>query len=210
MEELRTPQAHHFIIPLAVSATLFVLAWSDTTPNGWTLALWALGAVGAFWSFMNCIHWATVVRGDYVSRLRELEFKFHPNFLVERIGKMTDYQVKAVRAGRGVIEVVPTLDGPVDYIRGTNVSLYAAWYILIRSTERTVYPINQFMTGTFHLDVMGDHAVDDYQQAKDFHTWLYQMGMGMWGRGNTSMTWTEGWNRERVMQQLGLAEDTYE
>jgi hypothetical protein len=72
-----------------------------------------------------------------------------------------------------------------------------------------VYPINQFMKDTFHMDVMGDHAIDDYTQAKEFHTYCYQKSWGMWGRGNSSMTWTDGWGKEAVMKQLGLEADTY-
>jgi hypothetical protein len=32
----------------------------------------------------------------------------------------------------------------------------------------------------------------------------------MWGKGNTSMSWMEGWDAEKVMQALGLERDTYE
>lgn len=209
MDYIETPKARHFTIPLAVAAALFVWAWSDTTPNGWTLLLWALGGVMSFWFLMNCIHWVTMIREDYVIRKKEIEFKSHPNYLVEVLARMTDYQVRALRAGRSVIEIVPTVNGPIEVIGGTNCTRYAAWYILIRSNERSVFPINQFMKGTFHLDVWGDHSFDDQTQAQEFHKYLYSKGWGMWGRGNSSMTWTEGWSKELVMQQLGLEEDTY-
>jgi len=208
--EDRTPQAHHWVLPLMVGAVLYVWA-SSQEPTSFYTIMTALSGIFFLWFLLNFFHQFILIIGDLWERVRLVNFKFTQNHLAETIGRMTEYQVKALRAGRGgIVEIIPTDSGPVEKVYGTEVYLYTAWYILTHSDEYHVYPINRFQSGTYHMDVMGDHSIDDYNQARNFHTWLYQNGIGTWGRGNTSMSWVDGWSPLKVMAGLGLDRETYE
>lgn len=210
MDELiRQPRARDWALPLMAGAVLYVWASSRTEPTTFTFILTAVSAVFGLWSLGNGIHHVVVIVGDQLRESRELAYKNSQNYKLELLGRMNSEQIKAVRAGRFMIDVVPTDNGPVELIRGTNVTCYAAWYILTHSRDRFIYPINNFKTETYHLDVIGDHSTDDYTQAREFHSWLYQSGLAEWGRGNTSMSWCEGWNPQKVMDGFGWDESTY-
>jgi hypothetical protein len=208
MDDIRTPQAHHFILPLLFGVVLFVWAW-NRTPSTFTLVLMAVSGVLAFWFLMNVLHWLSAVLGEASRQRREMEFKFTENYRWETVSRMNDTQIKAVRAGRHIIEIMPGENGPVEKLAGVECYLYTAWFILVNSTELHVYPINRFQAGTYHFDVLGDMAVDDYRQAKNFHSWMYINRYGMWGKGNTSMSWSEGVTADKVLEALGLERDTY-
>lgn len=209
MMEKPVPQARYWAIPLIVSAVLFTWALTRTEPTTFALVVLAVASGFAVWCVFNWLEWMFDRFGEQRRLNREVEFKFTENFKLETVARMSETQIKAVRAGRQIIEILPGERGPVEKLAGVECYLYTAWYILVNSTDLNVYPINRFQTGTFHFDVLGDMAVDDHRQAKNFHHWLYSHGYAMWGRGNTSMSWNEGWNRERVMETLGLDENTY-
>lgn len=210
MYERKIPQAYNFVLPLMGAAVGF--AWVFTRSGTPTTGVWVtMSLAGAFgvWALFNLVEWVADRFGETIRQGRELEYKFSPNYRLELVSRMTSEQIKAVRAGTQIVEILPGENGPVEKIAGEACYLYTAWWILVNSTEAHVYAINRFQTGTFHFDVLGDASVDDQHQAKNFHHWLYVNGYATWGRGNTSMSWNEGWNRERVMKLLGLEEGTY-
>jgi len=209
MDEIRQPHARDWAIPLMIGAAMYMWASTRTVPTTFSSVVMVISFVFDLWAVFNGIQLIVAVASDQWRENRLVDFKFTQNFKLEVMSHMTEYQVKAVRAGKFMIDVIPTDSGPVELIRGTNVTSYAAWYILTRSTDLHVYPINNFMKDTYHMDVIGDHATDDYTQAREFHSWLYEMGIGEWGRGNTSMSWVKGWNPKKVMDGFGWDEDTY-
>lgn len=208
MDDVRTPQAHHFVLPLMAGALFGVWAYTRP-PSDFSVVLFVIAGVFGVWTLANAVHFLVSVLGYESRQRREIEFRFSPNYRLEVVSRMNSEQIKAVRAGTQIVEILPGESGPVEKLAGENCYLYTAWWILVNSTEAHVYPINRFQTGTFHFDVLGDAAIDDQHQAKNFHHWLYVNGYATWGRGNTSMSWNEGWNKERVMKLLGLEEDTY-
>lgn len=210
MDEFRQIRARDWALPLMAGAAGYMWASTMKEPTTFGAVVLSVSVIFGLWALFNAMHQAFDIGVHLWERVKEMNFKFTQNYKLEVMGRMTDYQIKAVRAGQFIVDIVPTDSGPVEMIRGTNVSCFAAWYILTRSTDYHLHPINNFKQETYHLDVLGDHATDDYTQAKEFHSWLYQNGIGEWGRGNMSMTWVNGWNKKKVMDAFGWDENTYE
>lgn len=208
-DDISTPRGRHWAVPLLAAAVLYTVM-NSLREGTFALVLLAVSAVLGVWSLVNFIHHIVHALTEMRQERRLLDYKFHPNYLAETIQKMNDAQLRAIRFGRNVIELIPGERGPIEKLYGTEVYLYTAWYILKNSTQWNVYPINRFSQGTYHFDVLGSQEVDDYQQARNFHTWLHWYGYAEWGRGNTSMSWKKGYNPDKLMELLGLESDTYQ
>lgn len=203
------PRARDWALPAIVGAMVLVWAGTRLTADLLTWCGYAVGFVFICWACVNFLHHGSVIVGIERRKGRELDFRFTNNHLVEMVASMNSEQLKAIRLGRHVIEIIPWENHPVEKLFGYDVYMYLAWYILTKSTERNVYPINQFQVGTYHFDMLGAHTVDDHQQAKNFHSWLKWMGYAEWGRGNTSMSWEKGYGPEKVLTMLGMNSETY-
>ena len=208
-DDIRTPRARHWALPLLLAAVLWT--WTNSLKAGtFSAVLLAVSAVMGVWALVNGLDHFVRIFGDERERKKMMDYKFHPNYLAETIQRMSEAQLKAIRVGRNVIEIIPGERGAVEKLYGTECYLYTAWFILKNSTQLNVYPINRFSRGTYHFDVLGDQGVDDYEQARNFHAWLKWYDYAEWGRGNTSMSWRQGYGPAKVMALLGLEDDTYQ
>lgn len=197
-------------IPLLAAGIFLVLAetmsFASTTP---TMMLFAFGLVFGSWAVVNFGYQLASAVVAIRNEAREIDFKLSGNYKAEIISHMNDNQIKCLRAGHHVLDIVATDNGPVEKIYGEDVYLYTAWWVLTHSTNDSVYPINRFNPGTYHFDMLGDHAIDDYQQVRMFHVWLCAYEYASWGRGNQSAYFTKGMNPDEVLRRLGMDRDTY-
>lgn len=208
-QDTGTPRARHWAGPLFVSVVaLMSLNFIDTT---WMFVICvAVAFVFGSWAFVNGVHHVGKIFFDLRNAAREIDYKFTDNFAKEILSQMTDYQIKAYRSGHLVIERYPTnRDCTIEKLGGTEVYLYLAWYMLVNSTPYNVMAISRFKSETYHFDVMGDHAVDDYQQARNFTLWLEQNGYAKWSLSNNSATWKKDITPDLVLSHLGMDRSTY-
>jgi hypothetical protein len=203
------PRARHWAGPLAGAVTLSIVSWQ--TGSLLELIGMGLGAVCLCWALVNFLYHAGLILADIRNEYRAWDFRMSENFKAEKIAGMNEGQLKAwMRGGRIRIGVQPGMNGPVEYVNEEPFFLYTVWYMLKNSTNRNICPINQFKQGTYHFDQWGDHEIDDYEQAKAITAYLVRYGWATWGLGNTSATWTNGNNPEKVMEFFGLKMDSYE
>lgn len=212
MIDLRPVRARDWALPLMAAAFFYAVYYSAKTPTVLTLAFYGVTVVLCLWFLINLLHHLASIWTDLYKEKRDVDFLFSQNYLADRIAHMSGDQIKAWRAGMNTIDVFPGISdrGPYYKVGGCECFLYTAWYILCNSTDLHVFPVNRFMTGTYHYDLRGDMSVDDHQQAKNFHQWLYSNGYAMWGRGNTSMNWNNGWNPDKLLEELGISRDEFE
>lgn len=207
--DIETPRARHWAIPLMAGCVLLAIAWFLDSQI-WVMIVGLCGAVLLAWCLVNFVHHVIWVWNTIRNDNRHVDFMLSENFKIEKISQMNPDQLKAYRSGHHVIGVYPSEDGiTIDKIADEEVYLYTAWWILVNSTKDNVYPINNFQPGTFHFDMLGNHAVDDYQQARNFHVWLVRYGYAHWGRGSQSASWSRGFNPDEVLRRLQMDRDTY-
>ena len=210
LDDISTPRARHWAMPMLAAIVMTVLAWRGLAP-GSTLALicYAIALGMGFWWLINFLHHISHAASSILREWRELDFRLSENFFIDRVAGMNEAQLRAIRTGRHVLEVIPGEKGPIEKLWGVECYLFMAWYILTMSDDKHVYPINRFKEKTFHFDGMSTHEVDDYQQAKAFHSWLVIYGYARWGRGNESASWVHPHTPEKVLGYLGMDRNTY-
>lgn len=205
-----TPRARHWAVPFMAFGIAIVLMWRVAPSDVWKMVLGVIGAGFFFWSLMNFIYHSAYTVSNIKNDARRLDYMLSENYKAELMTKMNESQLRAFRAGHHLVGVYPSADGiTIDKLADEEVYLYFAWYVLTNSTSTNVYPINNFQPGTYHFDMIGDHAVDDYQQARNFHTWLVRYGYAEWGRGNLSASWKRPFNPDEVLRRLQMDRNTY-
>jgi len=183
-DDTTTPRARHWAGPALAGAILWTVARVSLTPVS-TLqwVLYACTIVFWFWAAINFMHHFAHAIAGMIDEYREMSFRMSENFFAEQVAHMNEAQLRAIRTGRHVIEVIPGEKGPIEKLWGSEVFLFTAWYILTMSSKENVHPINRFQSGTYHFDMLGDHAVDDYTQAREFTAYLCRYGWAKWGLG---------------------------
>ncbi len=210
MWEDRIPKGRDWALPLFVSVLAGLFLWFGLFHSLFAQILMvACATVFGLWACSNFWNHVAYIWSDIRNESRAMEFKLSENFKIEKIATMDETQIKALRAGHHTIDIIPGESGPIEKLYGEDVYLYTAWWILVNSTSRNVYPINQFSDGTYHFDLMGDHAVDDRSQAHGFHIWLVRYGYAYWGRGNSSASWSQSFGPDEVLKRLGMDRETY-
>lgn len=204
----RTPRARDWAIPMFMACVSFLLFLLDQESQ-WIVA-WLSGVVAfGSWFIVNFLHHVLHIRNDIRNEHSEMDYRLSENFKLEAISKMNDVQIKALRAGYHILDVIPGNHGAIEMLHSEEVYLYLAWFVLVNSTNDTVYPINNFKPGTYHFDMLGDHEVDDYQQARNFHVWLVRYGYCKWGSGNASARWVKPMTPDGILSRLGIDRNTY-
>lgn len=199
--DIQTPRGRHWAVPL-LAAVLFAAYGARTGPAA-SLWWWLVAAVFCGWALVNFVHHAAHAVSGILREQREIEFKSGQNYYVEMLSKMNAEQIKALRAGIPMVELIPTENGRIEKMYGFECYDALTYYIIIHSDNRRVYPINNFTKGTFHWDVIGDHELDDNKQAHNVHAWLCWMGFAEWGRGNEPCHWKNGFTPDTVLARLG-------
>lgn len=207
--DIETPRARHWAIPLMVGLVLLAFAHFIKSQM-WMLIVGLCGAVFLGWCLVNFGHHIIWVVNTIRNESRHMDFMLSENFKIEKLSQMNPDQLKAYRSGHHVIGVYPSEDGiTIDKIADEEVYLYTAWWILVNSTSEHVFPIHNFQPGTYHFDMLGDQAVDDRQQARNFHVWLVRYGYAYWSRGNQSASWKRPFNPDEILRRLQMDRDTY-
>lgn len=208
-ESYTHPRARHWTVPLFVGIVAG-LSMPFITADWLRVGLIALVIVCGVWALVNGGYHVAWIIFRIRNEAREIDWKFSEKYALTILSQMNESQLKAYRAGHHVIERWVNVKGePVDKLGGADVYLYLAWYMLVNSTEYNLMPINRFKPETYHFDLFGDHAVDDYQQARNFTLWLDRNGYVHWSLGNNSATWKKGVTPELVLKHLGIDVETY-
>ena len=205
-----SPKARHWAMPWMIAAVVGVLPWAATLTQQLSMVLLLVACVFFAWGLVNFGYHVAWIWGSVRDEARSTDYRFTQNYLADQILKMNDTQITALRAGQHLLDVYPGEDGPIEKLAGIDVYLFFAWHVLVHSGNEHVYAINSYSPETYHFDILGTHAVDDRQQARNFHTWLCSYGYAEWGRGNSSARWVKGFSPDAVLKRLGMDRDTYE
>jgi len=208
MEDRQTPRGRHWVMPGMIGIILLGISWSLLEPTAKLIAYlaWMMFA----WAGVNFWHHAGIIIANIKNENISEQYRLSETYKAEIISHMNNEQLRAwMRGGQVAIDHQPSKNGTIDYVRGERFFLFTVWYMLRMSTNRQVYPINNFKQETYHFDVWGDHEVDDYSQARAITAYFVRYGWAGWSIGNTAATWTDGHNPETVMAYFGLERDSY-